>query len=349
MLSMAAMSDFSRILILQGREIGDVLLSTPLVRVVREAFPKARIDYYVEPQACPMIERNPHIDRLVTRDQTGGSGFFSDWKRLRHVSYDLVIDLLFNSRTAILCRSALPDAIRLSFAGRWRSQWYSHVAPIEELYAGFAKQLVLVPLQIVPKRYRPELVIEDGLVMSIANEINGWGIGAGNPLVVIDMTHKDRLRRWPAERYRQLADQLVEKRGVVAIFVYGPGEESYVRDALGGGPGTHIIPPRQLDLYDLAALLSLADLLIGNCSAPRHIAVAQQTPTLVMHGASSPIRFTFPDEWNRYLAATPGGVTTAVDATAWVPGDIRKISLEQALEEAIRLLDDWVISAKRSR
>jgi ADP-heptose:LPS heptosyltransferase len=79
------------------------------------------------------------------------------------------------------------------------------------------------------------------------------------------------------------------------LLVYGPGERDTAEKVFeNAGAASNLLPLE--DIYDLrrvAALIDRADFFLGNCSAPRHMAVALDTPSLAVLGASSPA-WTFP-------------------------------------------------------
>src|SRR5206468_8351874 len=87
---------FSRILLVRLRQIGDVVFTTPAVRALRQRFPDARITYIVEPAAAPIVERNPHItDVIVAPRKPALLQLAADLdlaRRLKSARYDLAID-----------------------------------------------------------------------------------------------------------------------------------------------------------------------------------------------------------------------------------------------------------------
>ena len=64
-LANSANRQFSRILLVRLRLIGDVVLTTPAIRALRETYPQARLSYLVEPLSAPIVQRNPHLDDVI--------------------------------------------------------------------------------------------------------------------------------------------------------------------------------------------------------------------------------------------------------------------------------------------
>ena len=120
------------------------------------------------------------------------------------------------------------------------------------------------------------------------------------PVITIDPTSRRQAKRWIPERYVQLADRLVERYQAKVIFMWGPGEREMVAALVQQGKYPHTLAC-ETDLMQLAALIEKSDLHIGNCSAPRHIAVAVGTPSLTIMGPTVPENWTYPSPLHRAI------------------------------------------------
>jgi ADP-heptose:LPS heptosyltransferase len=91
------------ILIIRLSSIGDIILTTPLLRCVRNAFPDATITFVVKKQYAELLSSSPHIDHLIAFDHKKG---FSELKKLkielRAEKFDLFIDIHKNLRSFYL-------------------------------------------------------------------------------------------------------------------------------------------------------------------------------------------------------------------------------------------------------
>ncbi len=114
-----------KILLIKLRAVGDVLLSTIVTKNVRAAFPAARIDFLTEPPALDILRGNPNIDGALVYDLKVKSplAYIMD---VRASSYDLVIDLFGNPRTALLTRLS-GSRYRVGYDFRGRSYAYNIV------------------------------------------------------------------------------------------------------------------------------------------------------------------------------------------------------------------------------
>lgn len=115
------------ILVVKLRAIGDVLLSTIVLPNLRRAFPAARIDFLTEPAAQDIVRRQPAIDEVLCYDRKAESGPGLVW-RVRSRSYDMVIDLFGNPRTALL---TFLSGARHRVGYRFRGRAYAYTVVVE--------------------------------------------------------------------------------------------------------------------------------------------------------------------------------------------------------------------------
>jgi ADP-heptose:LPS heptosyltransferase len=290
------------ILVTQLRQVGDVLLTTPAIKVLRDFYPESRISYLTETGPATLLQGNPHIDTIIRRDRRGG--IFQDIKlarALRKAKYDLVIDFFCNPRSAwmsFFTRS--PYRVASYHAGR--SWWYTYTPVIQggKGYAAEDKLALLRAIGIDGKLVPPVIHVSDEAKQYIDKFLIQQGIHNNNPLFTIDPTSRRQAKRWIPERYVQLADRLVEKYAATVIFIWGPGEKEMVNSFIKQGKYQHILAC-PTDLMQLSALLARSHLHIGNCSAPRHIAVAVGTPSLTIMGPTAPESWTFPSSMHRVV------------------------------------------------
>ena len=276
-----------RILIIQFRMIGDVLLNTPVVRALRHHYPQSYIAYCTEPIPAGVLKVNPMLDEILLHPRP--ATLRDEWqfiRRIRQHGFDLVVDLMGNPRSALL--SLMSGARhRVAFA-RWpRSLCYTmlvdHRYELHE-YTVEKRLRLLEPLGIHASdvstimTYTPE---ERELVDHFLEEN---GVRSDDLLICIDPTSHVITRQWPAQCFSELADLLSEKLGARVCLLWGPGEKEYVAAIAAATRSKPLLNP-PWELSHVAALLHRADLFVGCDSAPGHIAVSQQTPTVTVFGA----------------------------------------------------------------
>lgn len=299
------------ILVCQLRQIGDVLLCTPSLRLLRERFPDAAIHLFTEARCAPMVEHNPRlaavwgVDKKELRSLRREVAFY--WKVARQ-GFDLVVDFQQLPR----CRWVVAFSgarVRLSYPPpAYNRLLYTHWHTPPQGYAAMAKAGILAPLGIEWRGEAPELYLLAREREAAGRLLHGLGARPESLLVSVDPTHRRPSRAWPLEHWGRLL-ALFGARRPEAVFLlhHGPGEEEAVRQvrrvALEAGLGAErvLLPERVLRLREMAACIGQARLHLGNCSAPRHMAVALGVPSVTVLGATS-WAWTFPAPEHTHVA-----------------------------------------------
>ena len=283
-----------RILVCQQRQIGDVLLASPVFEVLKMRFPEAELHLFTEQKCEPLLRHNPFIDKFHLIDRK--DGFFRQLAFYRKVAehrFDLVIDLQQLPRCRMM--SLISRApVRLSFPASVLSGFiYNCLVTPEDGYASQTKISLLRPLGIRWNGEGPRIFLTEEERKQARELLFGCGLRPGHRLVVMDSTHRRPAKRWPAERFAALMKLMSEKDASFRfLLMRGPGEEKDIERLrslclnAGLAPEALLVPETLPDIRLSAACLAEAELHIGNCSSPRHMAVALGIPSLVIPGAS---------------------------------------------------------------
>ncbi|HJT25404.1 MAG TPA: glycosyltransferase family 9 protein, partial [bacterium] len=119
-----------RILLIRLKGIGDVILSTPLVRALRKAFPQAEIHFLTRSLCAPILKHNPYVDRVLVHPEKSASSWelLRFLQSLRSARYDWVLDLAAEPRSAWLTL-ATGASLRAGYAFRIRKWAFNFVIP----------------------------------------------------------------------------------------------------------------------------------------------------------------------------------------------------------------------------
>lgn len=283
-----------RILVCQLRQIGDVLLATPAVRLLKEAYPRAEVHVFTEARCAPVLENNPHVARIWAVDKKQLSNLLKElafYVSVARQGFDLVVDFqqLPRIRWVVGLSRLFGCRWRLTYDPPWYNRWlYSHATPPRDGYAARCKASVLEPLGLAWRGQRPELFLRPEERAWAAEFLERSGL-AGAVLVTVDPSHRRATRRWPAAHFgRVLGLAAAERPDARFLIAWGPGERDLAREvAAASGSAACIVPEDMLTLRQLAAIQERAALHFGTCSAPRHLAVAVGTPTLAVLGSTS--------------------------------------------------------------
>ena len=296
-----------KILVCQLRQIGDVILMTPMLELLKKRYPDSALHVLTEKKCLPVLEHNPYLDRVWPIDKKELSSLAKEvayYRRVAAEGFDLVVDLQQTPRCRwVVYFSKAP--VRLTRTPPWYTRWlYTDWLEPEKMYASAMKAALLRPLGIDWQGERPLLQFTDEEKANARNHLASLGLKPEHTLVTVDPTHRRETRCWPAAYYAELLEAAAAARpGLRFQLLFGPGEESVVEEiAALSNDKTHLLPAgRLLSLREMAACIEASSFLIGNCSAPRHMAVAVGTPTLTIQGATS-AGWVFPAPEHGYVA-----------------------------------------------
>ncbi len=296
-----------RILVCQLRQIGDVLLATPAIKLLHEAFPSADVHVFTEARCAPVLENNPHVARIWPVDKRQLTHLGKELAYYLHVArqgFDLVVDFqqLPRIRWVVGLSRLFGARWRLSYDPPWYNRWlYSHTTRPRDGYAALCKASVLEPLGLAWRGERPELFLRDEERAWARDFLARSGL-AGATLATVDPSPRRATRRWPAAHFgKVLGLAAAERPDARFLIAWGPGEKDLAAEvAAASGTASCMVPEAMLTLRQLAAVQERAALHFGTCSAPRHLAVAVGTPTLAVLGSTS-------DAWT-YPSAEHGDV-----------------------------------------
>jgi ADP-heptose:LPS heptosyltransferase len=283
-----------RILIIQLRQIGDVLLTTPAAEVLRANFPGARIDFLTEPPADQVLLRNPHLDNVLVYERRRPLKWLL---KVRSGKYDLVVDFMSNPRSALLAWfsgaavTAGPShtASRWAYNARFISEEGTHP------YAAFQKIDFLSGLGLKAVSYPyPKVYPSPEDEAWAGTALDGLSLRKARTIAFSPASRRVT-RQWPAEHYALLAARAALELNANVILLWGPGEKALAERiaALSGSPDVKPAP-ETATLHRLSALLKKTELLVSNCSGTKHVAQASGVPTMGIYGSSRPENWTPP-------------------------------------------------------
>lgn len=285
-----------RILIIQLRAIGDVILTTPAIRVLKRHFPNAAIDFLANPAPAEVLAGNPHLSQVLVYPYKSNDliGFLKYCFMLARNNYDISVDYLGTPATALMSLISRAPT-RAGYSLRFRKIAYTHYERDyrSDIYNALTKFSLLRPLGITDEETETEIFIP-GEAQDWADRLfaeKGW-TPAG--VVAVAPYAKRPARRWLPERFAQVAEWL-QSNGHPVILLWGPGERDYVEAVK-----RQIDPPADLSpqtsLMQLVAILKRCRLLVCNCGGTKHVAVAVGTPTMTIHGPTDPRVWTPSDD-----------------------------------------------------
>jgi len=296
-------TDVKNILVIKLRNIGDVLLTVPTIRALRETFPNARVSVLVNPGTEAMLTENPLVYEVIVLNRKekkkglsgkvrGGLGFM---KTLRAKGFDMTVDLTGGDRAALTgftagARYRLgPDPGGKGFKGK--RFLYTHKAPqpAPMTHTVLRNLSVVRPFGIDTSDLTVDFFTtkeDEAIVREILNK-EGLGGGDKKPFV-----HVHPVSRWlfkcpPSAFMASLLDEAVTQ-GITVVITSGPDsrEQALVKEITDHMQQKAVNLSGQLSLKGLGALSKKAAFFFGVDSAPMHIASAVGAPVVALFGPS---------------------------------------------------------------
>ena len=287
-----------KILIIRSGAIGDVLMTTPLIRGIRKKFPKARISYLTGRWSKGVLEGNKRIDELIVFDddiiaRKNLAGFLNLVKRIKGKGFDLCIVLdksYLWSLFAYFC--GIPK--RYGFSRNWGSLFNTKSVKFDGSKYELDYNLdVGKLLDINVKDKKMELFLgkgdlrfaDDFVKRNKLKNIIGMGAGgARNPGQ--DMA----VKRWPKKRYIELINKLTQKYDI--ILFGGPGDKEINDEIAKSVKRKHdVVNLTGKSLKQSAALINKCRYFVTHDSGLMHVASTTKTRLITIFGPTQAERF----------------------------------------------------------
>lgn len=346
----ACWKDARRILCVRLDYLGDVLMSTPAIRALRQSAPGCSITLLTSASGAAVARHIPEIDDTIV--------YAAPWLKSGD-AHDAAIDLGMIESLArrrfdaaviftVYSQNPLPAALLCHLAGiplrlahcrenpyRLLTHWVREPEPEEMVRHEVRRQLDLVAT--VGARTSDEglsLRVPPQATARVRDRLVSMGIPCDAPWIVMHPGATASSRRYPPYLWRKAAQGLAETLGCPLVFTGGPGEVPLVDDIRRDIPLAISLAGR-LELDELAALIAMAPVLVSNNTGPAHIAAAVGTPVVDLYALTNPqhtpwkvaSRVLFQDVPCRYCykSACPQGHHRCLAGVA--PGDVVQATL----------------------
>ena len=275
---MIALPARPRILVVALRRLGDVLLTTPLIRSLKRAWPDATIDVLVFGGTEGILAGNPDIATVITMPERASARDSLALLRKLWRRYDLAISTQSGDRPTLFAWAAGRRCVGFVEArARWRasSGWRSASRSRSRRTASRARRAAARrgDRRRAARRSRR------------AARRAAAGVAPDRPYAVIHAAPMFRYKRWTDEGWRVLAAGL-DARGLAVVATGGPDER---RDLDAVWAGSRRSADRcALSWPELAALIAGARVYVGPDTSVTHLAAATGAPTVALYGPTDP-------------------------------------------------------------
>ena len=299
-----------KILIIRFSSLGDILLSTPLISLLKKQFPETQIDFLVKSEYAELVKHHQALNRVIEFDASAGfAGLRRLKKQLLQQHYRVVIDIHRNLRSRYLTTGvSLFSGQRVRVLGVKKNQLkrFLLVKLKINLYRGRGKRILPVwekyiraaaPLGIALENPGIRIFLPPAAEKKAEDYLNT--LPPGNWKIAVAPGAKHFTKRWLPEYFAELIRRLHEEYALSCILVGGEDDREVVGKILSVlPPGVAVSAAGQFSLTETAALLKNMDLVISNDSGLMHLAAAFQKPTVAIFGSTVEELGFFPDNPN---------------------------------------------------
>lgn len=280
----------ARILVIALRHLGDVLLTTPLIRSLHEAYPQAQIDVLVYSNTAAILEGNPDINRIITTPLRPAR---ADYRRLISQlfrRYDLAVITQTGDRPFIYGFLAAPERIAVVPKKDQKSAWKRHFV---QYWAEFDDENTHTVLQLLRLTDLLDIPRNHTLVppQSTDNQTNPFS-SDNSAYAVIHAYPMWHYKRWTIDGWVETA-QFLRDSGLKIVLSGGPAPEEidYVNQIHRQLSSEALNLAGKTSVSQLADIISKAKLYIGPDTGITHLAAAAGVPVIALYGPTNPVKW----------------------------------------------------------
>jgi heptosyltransferase-2 len=285
----------SKTLVIRFGSIGDVVLATPLLRVLRTRFPDSQIDFLTKKECAELVRSNHNLNYTYEYDSSEGfDGLRALKKRVRDENYDLIVDIhgSLRSRYVRALRSAtrvvkvdkrIPERTALV---RLKKNVYSGVVSVADRYIE-----TLHEYGVTNDGKGLELHLTDETLFSMNGRMATYGLHRFEKVFGLCPGAKHGTKQWPAERFVALGSELVQRYDG-AVVLFGGNSEVELNGGVARGIRKVTGDGRVIDLtgtctlMESAAAMEYVDVVVTNDTGLMHIAAAKDKPLVALFGST---------------------------------------------------------------
>lgn len=279
-------SQIKKILLIKFRGIGDVILSTVVLKNIKSQYPDAIIDFLTERPSAQLLKEIPLINEVLIYNFSNRFEIAAKILEIRRRKYDLVIDLYSNPKSAQLTFGS-GAKFRAGFPYRGRKYAYNLYGPAErgKHHAGELHLLFLEKIGIEVKHREQYLMVskeaaenaskffksqKDDLKFCALVPGGGW-----------------ESKRCDPEKFAEIGRKIYERYGLTSLILWGKGDLEEAEKIKAMMTNTAVLSP-ETTFMEMGAMSLGCLFAVANDSGPMHFISALGVPTLALHGPTDP-------------------------------------------------------------
>jgi lipopolysaccharide heptosyltransferase II len=288
------MDPSTKTLVIRFSSIGDIVLSTPLLRVLRSRFPKGQIDYVTLTAYAELVKSNQNLNHTYAFDPTQGfDGLRTLKKRIKDERYDLIVDIHDSLRSKYLRSLRGPivtvvdkRVMQRSMLVKFKKNIYKEIVPVADRYIETVRQL-----GITNDGKGLELHIPDETLFGVSGKIATLKLNQFEKVVGLCPGARHFTKRWPPERFARVGSACAQKLDAKILLFGGKQDETIcnqicwdINNQAGAEKATSLCG--QLGLLETAAAMEYCDVILTNDTGLMHIATAMHRKIVAIFGST---------------------------------------------------------------
>lgn len=281
--------DVKKILVLRFSSMGDIVMTTAMVRVLRKRFPAAVIDMVVRSDFFELIEHNPHLTRKFKLNRKEGlKGLLTLRRQINEAEYDLIYDAHRSLRTVFMMpflRAPLKAYYQKHYIKRNLSLLFK--LPLIRGSKRFLEKFIepLAPYGVVYDGLGPEMFLSDASRTSALAKFPL--LQQSKKTVGLIPSAQWPGKRWPLAYFRTLIERLLKETSETYVVFGGPSD-TFCGDLVQGFPPERLINTQgKLSISESAALIEKCAFVVSNDTGLMHVADALSIPSITFLGPTS--------------------------------------------------------------
>lgn len=279
-----------KFLIIRFSSIGDVILTTPLIRCLRKKFPSAQIDFLVKKEFAVVLSNNTNLNNIILFDKNSGK---EELGRIRQVvrqnNYSHIFDIQKNIRSIriVMGSSAIVSGFSKKLLARdllirFGKNIYTEIKPVYLRYfesvSGLGVEYDGLGTEVFPD------TTEKSKVAEILKQNN---VTTGTPVLIIAPGAQWENKRWTVDGYATASDTFCRQAGAHPILIGGPGDVEICNQVQSIMKTPSLNLAGKLSLMGSASLLGIAKMVFTNDTGMLHMAQAMKTPVVAIYGPTT--------------------------------------------------------------
>ncbi len=289
------MKDYKNILVIRTDRMGDVVLTTPVFKPLKEFFPQAKISVLIAPSTKDLVKGNPYVDHIIVDDRLGehkgGLGFFKLVGELKKKKFDLAIVYHTKKRINALCFLAgIPERMG------YRNDKFGFLLnrPIkDERHIGDKHEArycldVLTHLGMQVEKINPCVPIQPDAQRWVKDKFKEYQLNDNIPIVALHAGASDPSKVWPAKHFAKLMDMIYQERKVHFLMVGDKNLKKTIEEIKLLTKTPFIDLSGSTTIGQFACLLKNCKMLISSDSGPVHLASGVNIPVVAIFTRNQP-------------------------------------------------------------